>query len=67
MNHPAEGPKRVLIVCALDGYANGQKPVEIERFLRSLAALLGPMDHLLIALAAYSGLHRMVNPYQALH
>jgi len=27
--------KRVLIVCELDGYANGQKPVEIERFLRS--------------------------------
>jgi hypothetical protein len=26
---------RVLIVCELDGYANGQKPVEIERFLRS--------------------------------
>jgi hypothetical protein len=30
-----ETPKRVLIVCELDGYANGQKPVEIERFLRS--------------------------------
>jgi hypothetical protein len=30
-----EGPKRILIVCELDGYANGQKPVEIERFLRS--------------------------------
>jgi hypothetical protein len=28
-------PKRVLIVCAIDGFANGQKPVEIERFLRS--------------------------------
>src|SRR5688572_5249202 len=28
-------PKRVLIVCEVDGYANGQKPVEIERFLRS--------------------------------
>jgi hypothetical protein len=27
--------KRVLIVCELDGYANGQKPIEIERFLRS--------------------------------
>jgi hypothetical protein len=27
--------KSVLIVCELDGYANGQKPVEIERFLRS--------------------------------
>jgi hypothetical protein len=31
----AGDPKRVLIVCELDGYANGQKPVEIERFLRS--------------------------------
>jgi hypothetical protein len=27
--------KRVLIVCELDGYANGQKPVEIERFLQA--------------------------------
>jgi hypothetical protein len=27
--------KRVLIACALDGFANGQKPVEIERFLRA--------------------------------
>jgi hypothetical protein len=27
-------PKRVLIVCQLDGYANGVRPVEIERFLR---------------------------------
>jgi hypothetical protein len=27
--------KRVLIVCELDGFANGQKPVEIERFLHS--------------------------------
>ena len=26
--------KRVLIVAELDGYANGQKPIEIERFLR---------------------------------
>jgi hypothetical protein len=34
-NQATEGPKRVLIVCELDGYANGQKPVEIERFLRS--------------------------------
>jgi hypothetical protein len=31
----SEDRKRVLIVCELDGYANGQKPVEIERFLRS--------------------------------
>jgi hypothetical protein len=29
------GGKRVLIVCELDGYANGQKPVEMERFLRA--------------------------------
>jgi hypothetical protein len=28
-------PKRILIVCDIDGFANGQKPVEIERFLRS--------------------------------
>jgi hypothetical protein len=34
-NQAGENPKRVLIVCELDGYANGQKPVEIERFLRS--------------------------------
>jgi hypothetical protein len=26
--------RRVLIVCQLDGYANGVRPVEIERFLR---------------------------------
>ena len=26
--------KRVLIVCELDGYANGQKPLEIARYLR---------------------------------
>jgi hypothetical protein len=31
----AEDRKRVLIVCELDGYANGLKPVEVERFLRS--------------------------------
>jgi hypothetical protein len=30
-----EVPKRVLIICQADGFANGQKPVEIERFLRS--------------------------------
>lgn len=28
------GAKRVLIVCQLDKYANGLKPVEVERFLR---------------------------------
>jgi len=28
--------RRVLIVCQLDGYANGLKPVEIARFLREL-------------------------------
>jgi hypothetical protein len=27
-------PKRVLIVCQLDEYANGVRPIEIERFLR---------------------------------
>jgi hypothetical protein len=27
-------PKRVLIVCQPDGYANGVRPIEIERFLR---------------------------------
>ncbi len=35
MSRPSRDPKRVLIVCELDGYANGQKPVEIERFLRA--------------------------------
>jgi hypothetical protein len=35
VNQATEDPKRILIVCELDGYANGQKPVEIERFLRS--------------------------------
>jgi hypothetical protein len=35
VNQATEGPKRILIVCELDGYANGQKPVEIRRFLRS--------------------------------
>jgi hypothetical protein len=34
--HPVpDGGKRVLIVCEVDGFANGQKPVEIARFLRS--------------------------------
>ena len=35
VNQAVENPKRILIACELDGYANGQKPVEIERFLRS--------------------------------
>jgi hypothetical protein len=35
VNQATADPKRVLIVCELDGYANGQKSVEIERFLRS--------------------------------
>ena len=35
MSRVSGAPKRVLIVCAIDGFANGQKPVEIERFLRS--------------------------------
>jgi hypothetical protein len=35
VNQATGGPKRVLIVSELDGYANGQKPVEIERFLLS--------------------------------
>lgn len=35
INQATEDAKRILIVCELDGYANGQKPVEIERFLRS--------------------------------
>ncbi len=30
----ASGGKRVLIVCELDGYANGWRPVEMDRFLR---------------------------------
>jgi hypothetical protein len=30
-----EDRKRVLIVCELDGFANGQRPVEVERFLRA--------------------------------
>ena len=34
-NLASEDLKRILIVCEVDGYANGQKPVEIERFLRS--------------------------------
>ena len=34
---PAEDRKKVLIVCELDGFANGQKPVEVERFLRRIA------------------------------
>jgi hypothetical protein len=35
VNQAVENPNRILIACELDGYANGQKPVEIERFLRS--------------------------------
>ena len=31
---PGDAGKRVLIVGELDGYANGQKPVEIEQYLR---------------------------------
>jgi hypothetical protein len=29
-----DSPKRVLIVCQLDQFANGVKPIEVERFLR---------------------------------
>lgn len=29
-----QAPRRVLLVCQLDGYANGWRPVEIEQFLR---------------------------------
>jgi hypothetical protein len=32
-----QAAKRVLIVCELDGFANGWKPVEIDRFLRERA------------------------------
>ena len=35
MSETPAGRKRILIVSDLDGYANGKKPVEIERFLRS--------------------------------
>jgi hypothetical protein len=35
VNQVTRDPRRVLVVCELDGYANGQKPVEIERSLRS--------------------------------
>jgi hypothetical protein len=34
MDKATEDPKRVLIVCQLDRYANGLAPVEFERFLR---------------------------------
>jgi hypothetical protein len=34
LDEAVERRKRVLVVCELDGFANGQKPVEIERFLR---------------------------------
>ena len=34
MTQAAPGAKRVLIVCEADGFANGQKPVEIARYLR---------------------------------
>ena len=34
MDKTTEDPKRVLIICQLDEYANGLVPVEIERFLR---------------------------------
>lgn len=30
----SKGSKRILLVCQLDGYANGWRPVELERFLR---------------------------------
>lgn len=32
----ATGTKHVLVICQLDAYANGVKPVEIQRFLRQL-------------------------------
>ena len=35
MGYPDASGKRVLIVCQLDGYATGVRPVEIERFLRA--------------------------------
>ncbi|MEU5048047.1 hypothetical protein, partial [Streptomyces griseorubiginosus] len=31
---PTRATKRVLVICQLDAYANGVKPVEIQRFLR---------------------------------
>lgn len=34
MTESASGARRVAIICQLDKYANGLKPVEIERFLR---------------------------------
>jgi hypothetical protein len=34
LTQTAAEPKRVLIVCEADGFANGQKPVEIARYLR---------------------------------
>jgi hypothetical protein len=33
-NQLAERAKRVLLICQLDGYANGWRPVELEQFLR---------------------------------
>lgn len=56
--------KRVLIVCQLDGYANGVRPLEIERFLRAhghdvrlvntyfLSKTGGPLGFALLALGA---------------
>lgn len=35
MGNPEASRIRVLIVCQLDGYANGVRPLEIERFLRA--------------------------------
>jgi hypothetical protein len=34
MDGTSEDARKVLLVCQLDGYANGWRPVEIERFLR---------------------------------
>lgn len=49
MGSPNGAAKRVLIVAELDGFANGQKPVEIARFLRSRG------HHVDIANAYYLG------------
>ena len=46
---PSDASKRILIVAELDGFANGQKPVEIQRYLRSRG------HHVEIANAYYLG------------
>jgi hypothetical protein len=57
VNEPAAA-KRVLIICELDGYANGQRPVEIARYLRNRGHDVEIANTLYLSRAGHSGQQR---------